>query len=48
MKYDKIIKGSFVKRLNRFVAVCMIDGEEIQCHVKNTGRCREILVEGAE
>ncbi len=48
MKYDKIIKGKFKKRLNRFVAVCEIDNEEILCHVKNTGRCGEILVDGAE
>ncbi len=48
MKYDRIIKGTFIKRLNRFVAVCKINGEEIHCHVKNTGRCGEILIEGAE
>ncbi len=48
MKYDKIIKGKFIKRLNRFVAVCEIDGEQVYCHVKNTGRCGEILIEGAE
>lgn len=48
MKYGKIIKGKFIKRLNRFVAVCEIDGEQIHCHVKNTGRCGEILVEGAD
>ena len=48
MKYEKIIKGQFVKRLNRFVALCLVDGEEVYCHVKNTGRCGEILVEGAE
>lgn len=48
MKYEKIIKGRFIKRLNRFVALCEIEGEEIYCHVKNTGRCGEILIEGAE
>lgn len=48
MKYEKIIKGTFIKRLNRFVALCLIDGEEIYCHVKNTGRCGEILIAGAE
>lgn len=48
MKYEKIIKGKFIKRLNRFVAVCEIDAQEIHCHVKNTGRCGEILIEGAE
>ena len=48
MKYKNIVKGRFIKRLNRFVALFEIDGCEIYCHVKNTGRCGEILVEGAE
>lgn len=48
MKYNKIIKGKFIKRLNRFVALCEINGKEEYCHVKNTGRCGEILVEGAD
>ena len=48
MRYDNIIKGTFIKRLNRFVALCLIDGEAVCCHVKNTGRCGEILIEGAE
>ena len=48
MKYEKIVKGIFIKRLNRFVALCEIEGEEVYCHVKNTGRCGEILIEGAE
>lgn len=48
MKYEKIVKGTFIKRLNRFVAICNIDGEEIYCHVKNTGRCGEILINGVE
>ena len=48
MKYNNIVKAIFIKRLNRFVALCSIDGEEIYCHVKNTGRCGEILIEGVE
>ncbi len=48
MKYENIVKGIFIRRLNRFVALCEIDGEEVYCHVKNTGRCSEILTEGAE
>lgn len=48
MKYQKIVEGKFIKRLNRFVAVCSVNGAEIQCHVKNTGRCGEILIEGAQ
>lgn len=48
MKYENIVKGKFLKRLNRFVALCELEGEQLYCHVKNTGRCAEILVEGAE
>ena len=48
MKYENIVKGRFIRRLNRFVALCEIAGEEVYCHVKNTGRCGEILVGGAE
>ena len=48
MKYSKIKKATFISRPNRFVAYVDIDGEEIACHVKNTGRCRELLVPGAE
>lgn len=48
MRYNKIVKGVFIKRLNRFVALCNIQGQEIYCHVKNTGRCCEILINGAE
>lgn len=47
MKYDNIIYGSFVKRLNRFTAVAEIDGTEQLVHVKNTGRCAQVLVSGA-
>lgn len=47
MKYNNIKQAIFLKRLNRFVALCFLDGEETLCHVKNTGRCRELLIEGA-
>lgn len=47
MRYGKIVKGEFVSRPNRFIARCVIDGEEQTCHVKNTGRCKELLVPGA-
>ena len=46
MKYDNIVKGTFIKRPNRFIATCEINGEEEICHVKNTGRCRELLFNG--
>lgn len=46
MKYDKICKGNFIERPNRFVAVVEIDGKTEKAHVKNTGRCRELLIPG--
>lgn len=48
MKYDKIVRAKFINRPNRFVANVEIDGEVTACHVKNTGRCRELLVKGAD
>ncbi len=47
MRYNNIYKGIFLERPNRFIAICEIDGKEEICHVKNTGRCRELLVSGA-
>ena len=44
MKYNKIIKAKFLSRPNRFIAYCEIDGKIENVHVKNTGRCRELLV----
>jgi len=46
MKYAKIAEARFVDRPNRFVAHCTLDGETVTCHVKNTGRCRELLQPG--
>lgn len=43
---EEIIRGRFIKRPNRFIAHVDIDGEEVIVHVPNTGRCREILIEG--
>ena len=48
MKYTKVVQGTFVKRPNRFIAHIVIDGKEEICHVKNTGRCRELLPGGAK
>ncbi len=42
-----VIPAVFVSRPNRFIARCLLEGEEVVCHVKNTGRCRELLVPGA-
>lgn len=47
MTYGKIEAGEFVSRPNRFIANVMIDGEAQICHVKNTGRCRELLLPGS-
>lgn len=47
MKYKNIIEGTFIDRPNRFIANIEIDGKAEVCHVKNTGRCREILKPGA-
>ena len=50
MKYDKIVEAFFIERPNRFIVRVKIDGaEEVELvHVKNTGRCRELLLSGAE
>lgn len=48
MKYENTVKGKFISRPNRFIAYVDVDGEARVCHVKNTGRCRELLIEGAE
>lgn len=43
MKYKNIIKAKFIDRPNRFIANVLIDGQKETVHVKNTGRCKEIL-----
>ena len=47
MRYKKVLRATFLSRPNRFIARCLVSGEEVTCHVKNTGRCRELLVPGA-
>ena len=46
MKYSKVVRGTFLNRPNRFIANVEIDGKIEVVHVKNTGRCRELLVPG--
>lgn len=46
MKYSNIVKGTFIDRPNRFIANVLIDGKVEKVHVKNTGRCKEILTKG--
>lgn len=48
MKYNKTIHGQFCSRTNRFVAEVMINGKQETVHVKNTGRCKELLLSGTE
>lgn len=47
MEYSAMVPGKFLSRPNRFIAHVEIRGKEEICHVKNTGRCRELLVPGA-
>ena len=48
MHYDHMVPGRFLTRPNRFIAHIEIDGQTEICHVKNTGRCRELLPQGAK
>lgn len=47
MKYQNIRKAVFCERSNRFIAHVELEGEIVKAHVKNTGRCRELLLPGA-
>lgn len=47
MKYKTIVSGKFVERPNRFIAQVEIGGKNETVHVKNTGRCKELLLKGA-
>ncbi|MBP5325407.1 MAG: DNA/RNA nuclease SfsA [Pseudobutyrivibrio sp.] len=46
MKYECIVEAKFISRPNRFIAHVDIDGTEVVVHVKNTGRCKELLIPG--
>ena len=46
MRYGNMVPGIFIRRPNRFIAHIEINGKEEICHVKNTGRCRELLQPG--
>ena len=48
MHYPNMVPGTFLSRPNRFIAHVEIDGQEEVVHVKNTGRCRELLPKGAQ
>lgn len=46
MKYAPVLPAIFKERLNRFIARIEVNGEEVLAHVKNTGRCKELLISG--
>lgn len=49
MKYNHVVCATFLSRPNRFIArVCLFDGREETVHVKNTGRCKELLIPGCK
>ncbi|MCR5609861.1 MAG: DNA/RNA nuclease SfsA [Lachnospiraceae bacterium] len=48
MKYENIKKATFLNRPNRFIAEVMVDGKKETVHVKNTGRCKELLIPQCE
>lgn len=47
MEYQQVISGKFLVRPNRFIAHVEVGGQAVVAHVKNTGRCKELLVPGA-
>ena len=47
MKYHNITEANFISRPNRFIAIVDIAGKELTVHVKNTGRCKELLLPGS-
>jgi len=46
MNYQTVKKAVFLERPNRFIAHCRLGEEQVTAHVKNTGRCRELLIPG--
>lgn len=46
MRYEQVREAVFLERPNRFVARVSLEGEIVTVHVKNTGRCRELLIPG--
>ena len=47
MQYGNMIEARFLRRVNRFTAFVELNGQEEMVHVKNTGRCKDLLLEGA-
>lgn len=46
--YPNILRAAFIDRPNRFIAHVLVEGQDRVCHVKNTGRCKELLLPGAQ
>lgn len=46
MTYPEVSLATFLERPNRFIAICQLAGQQISVHVKNTGKCRELLIPG--
>lgn len=47
MEYSNVVQATFINRPNRFIAHCLLDEQKVVAHVKNTGRCKELLIPGA-
>lgn len=47
MRYPEIVPGTFIRRENRFIGICLIHGKSERVHIRNTGRCAELFVPGA-
>lgn len=48
MDYSGMLPAIFLSRPNRFISICQLDGQPVVAHVKNTGRCRELLIPGTQ
>lgn len=48
VRYENIMEATFISRPNRFIAHCLIEDQEVVVHVKNTGRCKELLIPGVK
>lgn len=48
MKYQHMVTGIFIERPNRFLAQVRVGSKQVVSHVKNTGRCRELLIPGVK
>ena len=46
MKYSGIVSGIFVRRENRFIGICLVNGKPERVHIRNTGRCAELFLPG--